>query len=153
MKKYKKRIIGLCVIACMVFLALLIRLTPNEIEIGIHCGMCSSRCFDVYKLTDNAIEIDSTSGFRTLYESKKVKFEPFFQDENYRHEISLPVLLYLMPSWTFGYPDSYDQCGYYIGVHLFGNKKTFAIDPDQVPVFLDKTVDELKKEMQKINKG
>jgi hypothetical protein len=59
--------------------------------------------------------------------------------------------LLLIPSCTYGSPDSHDQCGHYLEFTQMGIQKKFIIDPDQIPSYLKQTVEELSEEINKAN--
>ena len=150
MKNYKKILWYVFFLIGSITLSILVRVEPKDVKIGIHCGECVQHCFDIYRLTGSKIEIDSTSGFQGVHVKNEFDFKLLPLHVEYKTHIKIPLILYLLPSSTFGCPDCYDQCGLFLQIYGFGFKKTFDIDPNSIPFYLANTIDESESVIKEI---
>ena len=144
-----KNILKAILVTISVFIGLsIIRIKPQQIAYGRFAGECVGNCSPIYKITKEALCVDSTSFSQARYDLGKLQIKGQTISEDKRDlnvkKISIPLIMLLDPRTRFGCPDCHDQGGYYLGYTLFGIRRYFEIDKDSEPIYfhgLTKSID------------
>lgn len=115
----------------------------DQLIFGKYCGFCGGICSWFYKMEGEKIYPDLPNS----YFQGGLKFSDTSLKEDVYNKTKvlladLPGYLYDHKDTTFGYPDSYDQCGYYVEIMKDGVKSYWIIDteinslPDEIKPFV-----------------
>jgi len=125
---------------------------PDSVIWGSYCGECVGQCSTFMKIDKDSLQIDNTDRFFQLdpYDPINYSFKGSLAEKSELSKYqwllssSIPSILKMKPT-IFGEPDAYDQCGYFLSYNIGNENYRALIDPNKVPIDLEKTIDMLFK--------
>jgi hypothetical protein len=104
----------------------------NTLIFGRFCGMCITNCAVMYSLNDGCLQKDATHNYIVSsgidFNGTNMTQAQFDAVKGLNNKI--PSQLLSSVSMTFGQPDAYDQCGYYLETNVNGVRKVWLVDTD-----------------------
>ena len=124
--------------------------TDAEMIFGTYCGECGGdNCVKIFKLSNEGVWEDTNDNYPggafvgMQFNFVQLSNEKFELVKNFRDQF--PTSILDETEDTFGCPDCYDQCGYYLEWLEDGVRSSWTIDTtkDDIPSYLHEFVDQL----------